>query len=500
LTHLPKSYQSALQPAFDVRAVRDRTYKTPVWVHFGAGNIFRGYIAMLQDRLLGSGYTDKGVIAAEVFDYEIISAVLRPCDNQTLVVTLRSDGTVKLDVSASVTEALAAVPGSSDYMRLEAVMAAESLQMASFTITEKGYRGPAMDLLAGLMFKRYQSGAAPLALVSMDNCSSNGDVLRSAVLQAARVFENDGFTAYLSDPERVFFPWSMIDKITPAPSAGARKHLPPGVQTDIVITAKGTAAAPFVNAEEPGYLVIEDKFPNGRPPLEKAGVFFAGRDTVRKAERMKVTACLNPLHTALAVFGSLLRIESVADCMKVVELAELARRVGYDEGLPATEHPGIFEPRDYLDEVFSKRLTNPFLPDTTARIAADTSLKIAFRFGETVKTYAARDDLRTEDLHTIPLVIAGWARYLLAVGDDGKALVISPDPKLPELMEALKDVRFGEPASAVNARPVFADTEIFGCDLYAEGLGMRCEEYLAAMLAGRGAVRNILVRSIDFYC
>ena len=58
--------------------------------------------------------------------------------------------------------------------------------------------------------------------------------------------------------------------------------------TESIVTSKNTYVAPFVNAEEAEYLVIEDAFPNGRPLLEKAGVMFTARDTVEKVERMKV--------------------------------------------------------------------------------------------------------------------------------------------------------------------------------------------------------------------
>ncbi|MCL2002705.1 MAG: mannitol dehydrogenase family protein [Oscillospiraceae bacterium] len=485
---------NAAKPAYDARAVREATAAAPVWVHFGAGNLFRGYIAMLQNTLLNEGLAAKGVIAAEAFDPEIISAVYRPHDNQTLLVTLRPDGSTKLTVSAAVTEALAAVPGTPDYERLIAVMEAPSLQMASFTITEKGYNGPVMALIAEMAYKRYQAGGAPLAFVSMDNCSGNGDLLRSAVLGAARAYGDAGFIGYLSDPARVSFPWSMIDKITPAPSDAVRQTLPSPDDWAPVTTAKGTNIAPFVNAEEPQYLVIEDSFPNGRPPLEKAGVYFADRTTVSRAERMKVTACLNPLHTALAIFGSLFRVETIASCMKDADLTELARRLGYDEGLPAVEHPGIFEPRAFLDEVFTKRLVNPFLPDTPRRIAAHTSQKMTFRYGETIKTYAARDDLCLDSLRAIPLTLAGWIRYLLAVGDDGQPLELSPDVMLPQLQAALKDVSFGDPSTAARARAVFSDAAILGCDIYALGLGARCEGFLAEMLAGPDAVRRTLRR------
>ena len=52
-----------------------------------------------------------------------------------------------------------------------------------------------------------------------------------------------------------------------------------------VITIEKTYIAPFINAEGPQYLVVEDSFPNGRPALEKAGVYVTDRDTVNKSER-----------------------------------------------------------------------------------------------------------------------------------------------------------------------------------------------------------------------
>ena len=56
-------------------------------------------------------------------------------------------------------------------------------------------------------------------------------------------------------------------------------------QLEPVITSKNTYVAPFVNAEECQYLVIEDNFPNGRPELEKAGLYFTDRETVDKVEK-----------------------------------------------------------------------------------------------------------------------------------------------------------------------------------------------------------------------
>ena len=62
-----------------------------------------------------------------------------------------------------------------------------------------------------------------------------------------------------------------MDKITPRPDASVEALLKEDGLEDLdpVITSKNTYVAPFVNAEETEYLVIEDEFPNGRPALEK---------------------------------------------------------------------------------------------------------------------------------------------------------------------------------------------------------------------------------------
>ena len=134
-----------------------------------------------------------------------------------------------------------------------------------------------------------------------------------------------GFLEYIENPAHVSFPWSMIDKITPRPDDSVKKMLEEAgfTDTESIVTSKNTYVAPFVNAEEAEYLVIEDAFPNGRPLLEKAGVMFTARDTVEKVERMKVCTCLNPLHTTLAVYGCLLGYTKISEEMKDADLVKL---------------------------------------------------------------------------------------------------------------------------------------------------------------------------------
>src|SRR5699024_7916165 len=127
---------------------------------------------------------------------------------------------------------------------------------------------------------------------------------------------------------KVSFPWSMIDKITPHPNIDVKEELEDdGIKdTEILVTSRNSRVASFVNAEETEYLVIEDEFPNGRPKLEKSGVIFTDRKNVDKIETMKVTTCLNPLHTTLAIFGCLLGYTTIHETIKDKELSRLVEK------------------------------------------------------------------------------------------------------------------------------------------------------------------------------
>ena len=515
-------------PAFDVEQMRRKTDEAPLWVHFGAGNIFRAFIAVLQQRLLDAGLSDRGIIAADTFDVDNIRMIYGGYDNLTLSVTLNADATIDKEIVASVSEAVVAQPNErADYERLLRAFAAPSLQMISFTITEKGYalrqidgsylkvveedlsNGPekarhAMTIVTALLYHRYQSGKAPLAVVSMDNCSHNGEKLQSSILEVARAWQVGGFVPkdfvrWLNDENQVSFPWSMIDKITPRPAPEVQRMLEEsGIEAVAPLeTPRGTFVAPFVNAEKAQYLVVEDKFPNGRPPLEKAGVYFTDRETVNKTERMKVTTCLNPLHTALAVYGCLLGYTLIREEMKDEDLVKLIRRLGYREGLPVVTDPGILSPEAFIDEVVEERLPNPFMPDAPQRIATDTSQKVGIRFGETIKSYVA-EGRSMDQLVALPLAIAGWLRYLLGVDDNGHAMPLSGDPLLEELQTMLAGIELGKPESCGDKlQQILSNPIIFGSDLTATPLAARIEAYFLEEIAKPGAVRETLRRHLD---
>lgn len=507
-------------PGYDVESVVSATKKNPEWVHFGIGNIFRIFLGGIADTLLEKGEMDKGITCVESFDFDVVDKIYDPYDNLALSVILHGDGTQEKRVLGSLTEAIKAQSKDrAAWKRLKEIFSAESLQMVSFTITEKGYalkkadgtffefvekdieNGPematgAMAIVTAMLLERYRNNGMPLALVSMDNCSQNGKLLSESVLTMAeewnrRGFADDGFVSYVNDRTKISFPWTMIDKITPRPSEKIADALEEaGVENmQPVITSKRTYIAPFVNAEGPQYLVIEDDFPNGRPALEKAGVYMTDRDTVNKSERMKVTVCLNPIHTTLGPYGCLLGYDLFSDEMKDPDMLKLGNLVGYGEGMEVVPDPGILSPKEFLDECMNERFPNPYLGDTCLRLCTDSSQGLGVRFGVTVKSYVEKYG-DAKRLVGIPLAIAGWLRYLLGVDDKGEKYELAPDPMAKEMQERLSDIVIGDPSSLTDQlRWILSNENVFFVNLYEAGIGELIEEIFREEIKGPGAVR-----------
>lgn len=516
-------------PKYDVEKVCQKAKEKPVWVHFGIGNIFRIFIGGIADGLLEEGELDRGITCVETFDYDVVDKIYEPFDNLGLSVLLHGNGTREYKVLGSLAEAVKAISSdSAQWKRLKEIFVSPSLQMVTFTITEKGYalqkadgtrfpfvesdiqNGPdkavgAMAIVTAMLYERYKAGKYPLALVSMDNCSHNGAKLRESVMVMAEEwkkagFVEAGFTDYVSNEKVVAFPWTMIDKITPRPSKQIADDLEAlGVENmQPVITGKRTYIAPFVNAEKPQYLVIEDSFPNGRPALEKGfGVYMADRETVNLSERMKVTVCLNPVHSATGPLGVVLGYDLFAHMLNTnADMLKMARMVAYDEGLPVVPDPGILSPQEFVDELFKDRFPNEYLGDTNLRLAVDVSQMVGIRFGETIKAYVAKYGDASR-LTAIPLGIAGWLRYMLGVDDYGKKYELAPDPMKEEIQDQLKDIVVGQPETFKNQlKPILSNERIFFINIYETGLGEKIEIMFREMISGPGAVKETIHKCV----
>lgn len=517
-----ETWREVKMPSVKKEDIVSYTKEHPQWLHFGGGNLFRAFHAEIAQELVEKKEMLSGVIVCETFDEQVIEKAYQPFENNILEVIMHEDEELEKKYLNVVGESYYCHPSQEkSYQRIQEIFENPSLQIVTVTITEKGYTltnsqdelapivvkdieaGPdkvvhTMSIIASLLLHRFKKGAYPLALVSTDNFSRNGQRFQESIIKIVQGWAEIGyvdaaFLDYLTDTDKVTFPWSMIDRITPNPSQDVLDKLTiQGIEgLSLIHTDKGTNIAPFANTEQTHYLVIEDNFPNGRPALEAAGVILTTREIVDKTDAMKVTTCLNPLHTAMSIFGCLLDYQSIAEEMKDEDIVSLIKGIGYKEGLPVVENPEIIHPKTFIDEVITKRLPNPMIPDMPQRIVADTSQKVAIRFGETIKKYIKIG--KSDQLEYIPLSIAGWLRYLLGLNDKGEPMKLSPDPLLEELQDQLSSITLGFEGDLVPIlRPILANQSIFGVDLYKAQLGEKIERYFKQMIQKEGSVRAVL--------
>ncbi|MDO4664839.1 MAG: mannitol dehydrogenase family protein [Actinomycetaceae bacterium] len=508
------------QHAANLRQIQHRTHRHPRWVHFGPGNIFRIFLARIADDALAAGEFWP-ITAVKSFSRPQLDCQLQNFDLLTTGVFAHANGQKDMRIIGGIGQALVAAD---QYEALKNIFVDADMSMVTFTITEKGYKLPAdltevfqgdavpiafhshtIFLVAGLLLARFQGGAAPINLLSCDNFSNNGDNLRAVLLQVADFWHGRGlvsqaFVDWLGQRDKVAFPNSVIDKITPRPADVIADYLQNlGLEDMGISQVKGATVAGFVNAEPTEYLVIEDAFAAPHPTFEKYGAHLASGETVKKFEQMKVTGCLNPIHTALAVSGAVLGYKTIDQALGDPVLRKLVDVLGYEEILPVVPDPKIVRPADFLAEAIEQRFSNSSLPDSPLRIAMDTSQKLPIRFGITLQQYLRRGR-SLEDLVAIPLVFATWCRYLLGISDSGVAFAPSADPLREDLQSLFEGVYLGGDfdAHAILA-PLLEDSSIFGVDLYHVGLGRKVEDLFVMMTQSEHAVKQTIKAQLEVF-
>ena len=178
--------------------------------------------------------------------------------------------------------------------------------------------------------------------------------------------------------------------------------------------------------------------------------------------------------------------------IKDEDLRAFIQKIGYMEAMPVVTDPGVLNPYEFIGAVINRRLPNPFMPDAPQRIASDTSQKLPIRFGETIKKYIARG-LDKQNLVLIPLTLAGYARYLKGIKDDGTPFEPSPDPLLEELQAIVAPLEIGRQDQDYSClKQLYSRQDVFGLNLYEAGLGEQIEGMVKELYAGKGAVRTTL--------
>lgn len=425
---LSRSTLAALPPTV-VTPGYDTAATTIGIVHLGAGAFFRAHQAVYIDDLLA---TDPGwAISAVSLHSPQVRDALRPQDGLYTLALL--DERPQLRVIGSICEVLCAAD---EHPAVLARLADPAVRLVTLTITEKGYclAGDTLDLshpdivhdiaspaaprsaigylVAGLQ-QRMQHGIAPFTALSCDNLADNGSLLRRAVVTLAG--RHDPALAAWID-QHVSFPRSMVDSITPATDDAVRQQ----VQAQL-----GQSDAWPIQRERYTQWVVEDRFCNGRPALERVGVVLS--DDIAGYARAKLRL-LNAPHSALAYLGSLLERDTVADAMRQLPLAAFVETLMRQDIAPTLQPMPGFDAQRYSDAILA-RFRNPAIRHLLAQIAWDGSQKLPVRLLSTIGDALAAG----QPIDRLCLPVAAWLHFIRRQAHNGTVLF---DP-LSEALSAL---------------------------------------------------------------
>lgn len=432
---LPDLITGDLLPAVS-RPVYDRARVTPGIAHIGVGNFHRVHQALYVDRCLHlEGQNDWGIVGIGLSDSDAgraKAAAFAAQDNLYTVTEYDNDGVGSTRVIGAMVRYLHAP---ADPAAVLAQLADVAIRIVSLTITEGGYRidertgeldladpDIAADLresmprtvygyLTEALRRRRDAGVAPFTVVSCDNLRGNGDTTRRGLLGYARV-KDPALADWVA--QHVSFPNSMVDRIAPTVTAEVRAQ---------VVAASGVSDALPAVAETYLQWVVQDRFPSGRPALDRVGVQL--RDDVATFEAVK-GRMLNACHMLLAYPALLMGYRYVHEAMADARLLALLQQFLDRDVIPYVEGPpGVALP-DYAASIL-QRFANPAIGDQLLRIATDGATKIPTFHAKTISVLTdGAGDVRRE-----ALLLALFRRYLGGMDDTGTAFEVT-EPQLTD--------------------------------------------------------------------
>jgi fructuronate reductase len=420
LGRLPKGIQ---RPSYDRQALELGI------VHFGPGAFHRVHQAWFVDRLLAQD-PRWGICGVSLRTPDVRDA-LKPQDGLYTLAIL--DETPSYQVIGALRELLV---GPQEPATVLERLCAPTTRVVTITVTEKGYcldadgnldpghadirrdvRAPheptsLIGYLVEALNRRRTSGLGPLTVISCDNLVDNGARLARAVGQLAEARDRN-LARWIED--RVRFPRTMVDSITPATTDALRKRV------NSVLTLEDCWP---VQREGFAQWVLEDRLGDGGPDWASAGVTIT--DDVAAYDRAKLRL-LNGAHSSLAYLGLLAGHETVAEAMADTDLSTFVMTMMQVDIRPALKAPRGLDLPAYIDAIL-KRFRNSAIRHALAQIACDGSQKLPFRLLGTI-----RDNLAAgRPIGRLCVTVAAWMHFVRRKAALGERVV---DPLSERLFE-----------------------------------------------------------------
>jgi fructuronate reductase len=437
----------------------DRAAVTPGIVHLGIGAFHRAHMAVYVDDILAQN-PDWGIVGASLRRPDT-KAALAPQDF-LYTVAIRDAAGTQCRVIGSILDVLDA---NTQRQQLLDIMAHSSIRIVSLTVTEKGYcHDPATGELdtdhpdiqhdldhpaepvsaPGIIVQaiemRRKSGTAPFAVMSCDNLPANGATTRRIVTRFAELYDPQ-LAEYIA--EHVAFPGTMVDRIVPATTDADR---------EMVKEITGVDDAWPIMTEPFTQWVIEDHFPQGRPPFQTVGAQMVS--DVEPFERMKLRM-LNGSHSSIAYLGYLAGYQYVSEAIADPAIQQLIHGLMTEEVMPTL--PMLRADLESYRDQLLQRFANPALKHRTWQIAMDGTQKLPQRLLDTIRDRLANG----EGIQRLALGVAAWMRYVTGIDEKGEPIDVK-DPLAARLRE-IADAA-GKDAEKL-AGGLLEVSEVFGADL-----------------------------------
>lgn len=423
-----KSLMDGALPAYDRNVLKVGI------VHIGVGGFHRAHQALYLEKYLRAHPDDLnwGILGIGLMPND--TAFLAQLNQQQGLYTLQLvDQTQRTYYPIGVIKST--LSGSDVPAGAVAAMADPAVKIISMTITEGGYLydfetdqfmadHPLVrhDLapqntpkcihgfLARALRQRMVDGAGPVTLLSCDNVPGNGQVLQRALTAFIALTGDAALLAWLDT--HVSFPNSMVDRITPMPTAALQQQVKADLGVDDLCPVLGE---PF------GQWVVEDHFIAGRPALETVGVEFT--DAVEDYEKLKLRI-LNGTHILIALIGYVDGLTYIHECMEDPLILQRARELMDLDAHPAIEGFSDAAINDYK-HLIVQRFSNPVTLDSVERVASDGFNKLKNYLMPILRDGMSRGRISP----LISLAFACYARHLKGINDRGQAIRVN-EPRL----------------------------------------------------------------------
>ncbi|KEI35828.1 D-mannonate oxidoreductase [Francisella sp. W12-1067] len=411
----------------------DRSQLKTGILHIGIGAFHRAHQVYYVDKLLNCNDKDAlnwGYISGTIRSNKKLIDNLRLNDCMYTLSTNDENGTSNKIIGA-LKEVYFAGNGQSQGL-IDKIRTKE-IKIITYTVTEKGYyvdlstqklnlESPdiiydlknfntpktAIGITVAGLYKRWQENGHPATLLSCDNMPNNGKILKQAILDFSNKIDKNLVSWIKSNCS---FPNSMVDRIVPAVTEQTIEN---------IATMIGQKDLSAVATEKFSQWVIEDKFANGRPTLEKVGVEFV--KDIEPFEKLKLTM-LNGSHSLIAYLGAYAGLKTVDEVIAKPEFYNFIKKYMLEIAAPLVDGlPENVSTLEYANKLLH-RFANPHLKHKTEQIAMDGSKKISQRWLGSLKKLIQNN----HKFDIIAVGLAGWILFNSGKNEIGESVGIS-DP------------------------------------------------------------------------